>query len=193
MERLCESQRYDRPDLLAQSTTLQAELVVRLEIHPELLGRAEVARQANRRICCDPPLAMHDLVDPTRGTPMDTASLFCVIPNPSMKSFIRISPGWIGSIRSSVIVDEFDIVRTALSPDEAETPLRVDPDSVLPTAIADERGPVTGWAVPPFSPESAPHNVSANVHDSCGFGSARESEYMTEVDPPRRRANAPVA
>src|SRR5699024_9657581 len=73
------------------------------------------------------------------GTPMDTASLFCVIPKPSMKSSIRISPGWTGSIRSvSVVVDEFDIVRTSISPDEAETPLRVHSDAVLPTTIPDE-------------------------------------------------------
>src|SRR5690606_32927439 len=70
------------------------------------------------------------------GTPMDTASLFCVIPKPSMKSSIRISPGWMGSIRSgSVVVDEFDIIRTSLSPDEAETPLRVHTDAVLTASI----------------------------------------------------------
>src|SRR5699024_10071188 len=67
------------------------------------------------------------------GTPIDTASLFCVIPKPSMKSSIRISPGWIGSIRPrSVVVDEFDIVRTSLSPHEAKPPLRIDADAVLP-------------------------------------------------------------
>jgi len=37
-----------------------------------------------------------------------------------------------------VVVDEFDIVCTFLSPDEAETPLRVDADAVLPAPIADE-------------------------------------------------------
>src|SRR5690625_1583920 len=56
-----------------------------------------------------------------------------------MKSSIRISPGWIGSIRSlSVVVDEFDIVRTSISPDEAETPLRVDADAVLSASVADQ-------------------------------------------------------
>src|SRR5699024_890407 len=73
------------------------------------------------------------------GTPMDTASLFCVIPKPSMKSSIRISPGWIGSIRSvSVVVDEFDIFCTSINPDEAETPLRVHADAVLATTVTDE-------------------------------------------------------
>src|SRR5690606_17071055 len=72
------------------------------------------------------------------GTPMDTASLFCVIPKPSMNSSIRISPGWIGSIRLlSVVVDEFDIVRSSLSPDETDAPLCVDSDAVLAPTIAD--------------------------------------------------------
>src|SRR5690625_5333456 len=56
-----------------------------------------------------------------------------------MKSSIRISPGWIGSIRSvSVVVDEFDIVRTSISPDEAETSLRVDADDVLSASVAEQ-------------------------------------------------------
>ena len=37
-----------------------------------------------------------------------------------------------------MVVDEFDIVRTSLSPDEAETPLRVDADAVLPASVADK-------------------------------------------------------
>src|SRR5690606_13949748 len=73
------------------------------------------------------------------GTPMDTASLFCVIPNPSMKSSIRISPGWIGSIRSvSVVVDEFDIFSTSISPDEADPPSGVHTNAVLTTPVAGE-------------------------------------------------------
>jgi hypothetical protein len=71
------------------------------------------------------------------GTPIETASLFCVIPKASMKSSIRISPGWIGSILSaSVVVDELDILRTSLSPDEADAPLVVHPDAVLTAAVA---------------------------------------------------------
>src|SRR5690625_1775229 len=54
-----------------------------------------------------------------------------------MKSSIRISPGWIGSIRSSsVVVDEFDIFRTSFFPHEAKPPLRIDSDAVLPAPIS---------------------------------------------------------
>src|SRR5690625_1415640 len=74
------------------------------------------------------------------GTPIDTASLCCVIPKPSMKSSIRISPGWMGSIRSSsVVFDEFDIFRTSISPDEAEPPLRAHADAVLSATVTDEK------------------------------------------------------
>src|SRR5690625_7597662 len=63
-----------------------------------------------------------------------------------MKSSIRISPGWIGSIRSlSVVVDEFDIVRTSISPDEAETPLRVHADAVLPATVAGQTLQAVAW------------------------------------------------
>lgn len=43
------------------------------------------------------------------GTPMETASSRWVMPNPSMKSFIRTSPGWIGSILS-VVVNDLDLL-----------------------------------------------------------------------------------
>ena len=56
-----------------------------------------------------------------------------------MKSSIRISPGWIGSIRSAlVVVDKFDIFCTSFSPYKTESPLRVDANAVLATSIADE-------------------------------------------------------
>src|SRR5699024_681575 len=83
------------------------------------------------------------------GTPMDTASLFWVIPLPSMKPSIRISPGWIGSIKSaSVVVDEFDNFCTSISPDEAETPLRVHADAVLSAPVTDELLQTVSWQDP---------------------------------------------
>src|SRR5699024_10737247 len=70
--------------------------------------------------------------------PKYLASLFCVVPRSSMKSSIRISPGWIGSIRTaSVVVEELDIFRTSIAPHEAEPPLRVHTAAVLPAPIAD--------------------------------------------------------
>jgi hypothetical protein len=55
-----------------------------------------------------------------------------------MKSSMRTSPGWIGSSRS-VVVDEFDIISTSVLPREADSPLVVDPDAVLPPSVALER------------------------------------------------------
>jgi len=62
---------------------------------------------------------------------------------------MRISPGWIGSIRSvSVVVDELDIFRTSISPDEAETPLRIHTDAVLSAAVADQTLQAVPWRDP---------------------------------------------
>jgi hypothetical protein len=45
-----------------------------------------------------------------------------------------------------VEVDEFDIFRTSISPDEAEPPLRVDANAVLPATVADRPlQPVARW------------------------------------------------
>ncbi len=37
-----------------------------------------------------------------------------------------------------VVDDEFDFIRASFSPDEAETPLRIDANAVLSTTVADE-------------------------------------------------------
>src|SRR5690606_18247430 len=39
-------------------------LIVALQVDPELGRRAEVPREPQRRVCGDPPPAVHDLVDP---------------------------------------------------------------------------------------------------------------------------------
>src|SRR5690606_36459007 len=43
---------------------LPFELIVALQVDPELGRRAEVPREPQRRVCGDPPLAVHNLVDP---------------------------------------------------------------------------------------------------------------------------------
>ena len=37
-----------------------------------------------------------------------------------------------------MVVDKFDTFCTSISPDEADAPLRIDPDTVLPATIADQ-------------------------------------------------------
>lgn len=71
----------------------------------------------------------------TGGTPIVLANRYWEIPSSSMISD-SCSPGWIGSglviaLFLSVIVDDFDLHRALVSPDEANTPLVVDSDAVL--------------------------------------------------------------
>src|SRR5690625_5536447 len=79
------------------------------------------------------------------GTPIETASLFCVMPKPSMKSSMSTSPGWIGAILS-VVVNDLHLLRSGGRPYEADPPLVVDPDAVLPGTITLESfEPIAGW------------------------------------------------
>src|SRR5690606_13839173 len=39
-------------------------LIVALQVDPELGRRAEVPSEPQRRVCGDPPLSVHDLIDP---------------------------------------------------------------------------------------------------------------------------------
>lgn len=67
-----------------------------------------------------------------------------MIPKPSMKSSIRTSLGWIGAVLS-VVVNDLHLLRSGVRPPEADSPLVVGPDAVLPGSVTLERfEPVTG-------------------------------------------------
>jgi hypothetical protein len=51
-----------------------------------------------------------------------------------MKSSMRTSPGWIGSI-FSVVVNDLHLLRSSVGLHEVNPPLVVDPDAVLPGTV----------------------------------------------------------
>src|SRR5262245_13197967 len=72
------------------------------------------------------------------GTPIARASRVCDKRIGFRKSSIRISPGC-GLCRSSVVVDDFDLVRMSSSPDEANPPLVIDADRMLSASVFAQR------------------------------------------------------
>src|SRR5262249_18352633 len=74
------------------------------------------------------------------GTPIAIATLCWVTSSGPMKSSMSTSPGWIGAnvvmrATSSVIVDNLNAFRTRGGPFEANPPLLVDANAVLPRAL----------------------------------------------------------
>jgi hypothetical protein len=69
------------------------------------------------------------------GTPIARARPFCVRPIGSMNSSSRTSPG-VGLGIWLVAVDDFDTVGTFCRPDEADAPLPIDADAMLPCPAA---------------------------------------------------------
>ena len=120
-------QRRDRSDLLPSEILRTVELVTALQVDPELRRGAEVLRESQRGICGDPPLAVHDLVDSARRHADRHGELVLRDPKPSMKSSMRTSPGWIGSILS-VVVNDLHLLRPGVRPHETDPPLVFDPD-----------------------------------------------------------------
>ena len=60
-------QRHDAVQLLAQGPALEPELIVALQVHPQLGRCAEVLGQSYSGVRGDAALAVHDLVDAARG------------------------------------------------------------------------------------------------------------------------------
>src|SRR4051812_39241212 len=88
------------------------------------------------------------------GTRRLRANPLMLSPSDTIRSSRRISPGCTGGSRrvfamvapqTIVIVDDLYVLRVAVLPDEADSVLIVDPDTVLPAPIARQRfQPVAG-------------------------------------------------
>jgi hypothetical protein len=71
------------------------------------------------------------------GTLMARASAVCDKSIGFRNSSARISPGW-GLGKSSVVVDDFDLVRMAFSPNETNSPLIIDANRMLSLPFAPQ-------------------------------------------------------
>jgi hypothetical protein len=112
--------------------------VVGLEAREETLRDAEVASQAQVGVGCDRALAEHDLIDAPRRHADGFGQRRLRQIHRFQEFLHRISPGC-GLGRRSVTRDDLDLVRIAITPDEAHPPSVVDADRVLPAAITDRR------------------------------------------------------
>lgn len=126
---------------LDRSTHLVAgalEVVGLLHAEPELRRGAKVAGEAEGGVRGDGArLPLTRSLMRISGTPSALARAYWLMARGSRKSWRSISPGWdggksaIGSLHSSLIVDDLDVERVTILPDEAEPPLNVDADAVL--------------------------------------------------------------
>ncbi len=124
------------------------EVVVRLETHPKLRCRSEIAGQTERGVCRDRPLATNDVIHPryrydqlhrqsVRAQPKRLQKVFPqrftrVDGRHGLSFFRQGSP-------SSVIVHNCHIDCIEADPTETDPPLAVDPNAVLPAPIPSKR------------------------------------------------------
>ena len=116
-----------------------------LEVHPEVLGHSKVARQAKSSVCRDSSLPVHNLVDSPRGNTD-------ILRQPVLTQFHRLQKffeqnfsGVDWSVCFSghrivllVIIGDLNVVSVSPLPSEADPPLIIDPDAVLPGTISAE-------------------------------------------------------
>ncbi len=88
------------------------------------------------------------------GTRSAKASWLTDIRSGDRNSSLRISPGWIGGRRSfvrmlysprSMVIDDFNVLCSAVGPDKADSPLIIDSDAVLALPVAGQSfEPISG-------------------------------------------------
>lgn len=127
------------------------QVVSGLRVDPEEVGRADVARQTQSRVCGDAALPVHDLVappwwnaygdrDPVLG---ETERLDELL----QEHLARVDRENLVHLHHlPVVVHDLDVLDVRFGPPEADPPLLVDPDAVLPDAVALEcLQSVTRW------------------------------------------------
>src|SRR6185437_11594157 len=115
----------------------------RLEIKPEVLCGSEVAGQSESGIGTDTARTVHDLVNPScRNAELSSEPVLGDTEwlekfrqeNLARVDRCQFTRGH--SPQSSMVVDDLDVMRIALAPDEADAPLVVDTNAVLALTIS---------------------------------------------------------
>jgi hypothetical protein len=125
-------------EAIAEPITLNFEVEVRLKIKPELLGRAEVAGEAEGCVGCDGTLSKNDLInaagrdrnvlgEAVLGKPHGLEELLMENLTRVNRGELRITHGQVLSVE----IHNLNIERVRALPDEAHSPLIVDADAVL--------------------------------------------------------------
>ena len=181
---LCASRRDRQPAYRCAGVLLSGgEIELRLEVHPELRVDAEPVPETESRVAGYRPLAAMIWLMRLGGTSMARANAVGLTPN-SSSSPLRTSPGCTARLNMStaftlMVVHDFDFgwAGVATGPVEADAPLPVDADRILPIPIAPEcfqavagqpaQG-VQGWGCvqdrePPWLPAArTPWNAGTN-------------------------------
>ena len=117
--------------------------MVGLEAELETLRDCEIPCQPQVRISGDRSFAKHDLVDAARRDVNRTCQ--CILTRARetilrqthrLDEFQQQNLAWVGLGICLVVVDDFDTVGTSCRPDEADAPLPIDADAVLPCTVA---------------------------------------------------------
>jgi hypothetical protein len=105
-----------------------------------------------------------------------------VTPNGFMKSSYKISPGGMGSsslpfprlANGLVIIDDFDFIRFSVDPAEADSPLVIDPNAVLPCPVAPQG----------FEPVSGKFGEFFELHRRVQLFQFPPRDSLNELKPP---------
>src|SRR4030095_11784385 len=136
-------------DFLIQSVseglTRGFEIVPRLEIHPEVRLHPKEAAQSQGCICRDSSLPMDNLVNATRRHPDRLGQMVLTDLHWLQKIIKQNLPRMdrrkvaLGHHLTSVIVNNFYVIRVTVTPHKTHTPLIVHPNTMLSLAIMGPR------------------------------------------------------
>ena len=118
------------------------EIIIPLEVHPELAARSEITGETERCIRRDTAAFIDDFVHARHGYPQFESQLVDADTGSGRKSSRRASPGCNGAITFfigplfSMVIHDFHIAGLAVPPCEADAVLAGNPDGMTAFAVA---------------------------------------------------------
>jgi len=135
----------------SKSVLLGLHVESRLQIHPKELSCPKEAREAKRCICTDRSLPVDDLID-SASWYADLLSETVLTDPHGLQILLQENLArmyrWEFLCAHEfllVVVDDLDLVRISALPDEADSPLVVNSDAVLPRAIPRKLFKEVAW------------------------------------------------
>jgi hypothetical protein len=137
-------QRPNLVKLIPVNLKLHIEVVSGLQVNPEALGRSQRPGQAQRRVGTDRPFAVDDFIDPPwwnanslRKPVLANAQRAKELLEQDLSRMNRLMHA-VHDQFPSVIVGDLNVGGSRRGPYEADSPLIIDADAVLPGPIAFE-------------------------------------------------------
>ena len=158
---------------IREAVLFNFQVISCLKSEPETFRKAEIPLKSQRGIGGNSALSKNNLIDPTRGN-TDVLCQSILADSHGLEEFLQQDLSWVnrGEVALShplgslaVVVIDLNFVCVSRSPQEANPPLIVDPNAVLPSSVTGKLLEAISWRHPQVNKNSS--NIEQFEFPTC--------------------------